>query len=186
MLVNARWTARAALIACALLVFGCDDEGHDHASCDEEGEQGHDHDSCGLQSNCTDTVDLEEGLRVESEDGAFTVEVIAHEPLAVSGNEITISIENADGDPVTDAELDVDVFSVDCMHGGPNAADAVSANADGQYDLAPVHAHGGPWDLVIQIDAGDDTDTARLHFCVPGEEHADGGADDDHDEAHCH
>lgn len=189
-LVNARWTVRVALIACALLAFGCDDEGDDDPACDEEGDEGHSHSTnggCGLQENCTDTVELEEGLRAESEDGAFTVEVTSHRPLAVSGNEIAIAIENADGDPVTDADLDVDVFSVDCMHGGPMESDAVSANADGEYDLAPVHAHGGPWDLVIAITAGDETDSARLHFCVPGDEHPDGGAADDHDEEpHCH
>lgn len=182
-LTPARWTARAALIACALLTFGCKE---DDPACDEAGEAGHSHDTCGLQANCTDTVDLADGLRVESEGSAFTVEVISHVPLAPTGNEIAIAIENADGEPVADADLDVDVFSVDCMHGGPNPPDAVSANADGQYDLAPVHAHGGPWDLVIQIDAGGETDTARLHFCVPGDEHADAGVDDHDVVPHCH
>jgi hypothetical protein len=176
---DARWTARAALIAGALLTFGCD--GDD--ACEEED---HSHDTCGLQANCTDTVELEEGLSVESEDGKFTVAVLSREPLSVEENLIAVAIENADGDRVTDAELEVSVFSVDCMHPGPTPPDAISAEADGSYELTPVHAHGGPWDTVIEIAAGGETDTARLHFCVPGDEHSDAGTHDDHDDDRCH
>jgi hypothetical protein len=182
-LVDSRWTARAALIACALVAFGCGDDDAEDA-CGEE-EEGHSHATCGLQENCTDAVELEEGLRVESEDDKFTVEVLSHEPLSQTENRIVVAIENAAGDRVTDAELDVDVFSVDCMHPGPNPSEAVSAEADGSYELAPVHAHGGPWDTVLEIAAGGETDTARLHFCVPGDEHGDGGAHHDDDD-HCH
>jgi hypothetical protein len=180
--------ARALSIACALSLAGCDDSNDD---CDEEGDEGHTHGpgGCGLQENCTDTVDLAEGLRAEGEDGVFTVEVVSHDPLAIEDNEIIVAIENADGDPVTDAEVEADVFSVDCMHGGPNPPEQVAANADGNYKLTPTHLHGGPWDTVIKIEAGGESDEARLHFCVPGEDHGDGGtaaAHDDHDEPHCH
>jgi hypothetical protein len=184
LLALVRWTAQATVIAGALAALGCgDDDTGDEDMCVEESDHTHGPGGCGLQENCTDTVDLEEGLRVESEDGAFTVEVLSHEPLSVEDNDIVIAIENADGDRIDDAELDVDVFSVDCMHGGPNAPDAVSAESDGSYVLSPVHAHGGPWDTVIEISAGGETDTARLHFCVPGEEHGDAGAAE---AEHCH
>jgi hypothetical protein len=180
--------ARALAIACALSLAGCPDSDDD---CDEAGDEGHSHSGpggCGLQENCTDTVDLAEGLRAEGEDGVFTVEVVSHDPLSIEDNEIIVAIENANGDPVTDAEVSADVFSVDCMHGGPNPPDEVSANADGNYKFTPTHLHGGPWDTVLTIDAGGETDEVRLHFCVPGEEHGDGGmtAADDHEEPHCH
>jgi hypothetical protein len=47
----------------------------------------------------------------------------------------------------------------------------VTANADGNYELSPVHLHGGPWDTVIEIEASGSSDTARIHLCVPGGEH---------------
>ena len=175
--LSIRFVLRALAAACALSAAACGDD-HGHDDCDEE-DDGHAHGGpggCGLQENCTDTVDLVEGLRVTSEDGEFTVEVIAHRPLAIENNELTIAIEDADGEEVADAELEVDVFSVDCLHGGPVAPATVRAGDDDRYLLEPVHAHGGPWDTVIAIEAGGVRDTARLHFCVPGEEHGDGGA----------
>lgn len=165
-------TRGLALGAGALLLAACGDD-HHHGD-DGHGGDGHAHGSdggCGDVANCMDTLDLEQGLRVESEDGIFTVEVLSNTPLSVMDNAWTIAIEGDDGDPVTDAELSVDVFSDDCMHGGPMPALDVSATADGEYELAPVHAHGGPWTTVIEIDAGGETDTARIPLCVPGAAH---------------
>jgi hypothetical protein len=177
----------ALSIACALSLAGCEDS---HDDCDEQGDEGHLHNvpgGCGLQENCTDTVDLAVGLRAEGEDSVFTVEVVSFDPLSVEDNEIIVAIETADGDPVTDAQVEGNVFSVDCMHFGPNPPEQVAANADGNYKLTLTHAHGGPWDTVIAIERGGESDEARLHLCVPGEEHGDGGmAEEDEPAPHCH
>jgi YtkA-like protein len=152
MLTVQTWLGRALILAaCALAALACkDDEGDDH----DHGDHDHGADGCGNQANCDDTVELADGLRVPSENDEFTVEIVSHTPLSVADNEWTIAIEDADGNAVTDAELSVDVFSVDCMHPGPDPVAHVSANADGEYELAPVHLHGGPWDTVIEIEAG--------------------------------
>lgn len=159
-----------ALGACVLSLLACGDDhashDHDHGSHMHGGDAG-----CGDVDNCMDTLELADGLRVESESGTFTVEVLSHAPLSVEDNDWTIAIEDESGDPVTDAELLVDVFSEDCMHGGPMPPQEVSATAEGEYELAPVHVHGGPWTTVIEIDAGGETDTVRIPLCVQGAAH---------------
>jgi len=165
MLTAKGWLARALIFtACVLAAGACKDD-------ESDGDHDHGENGCGRQENCDDAVELADGLRVASENDEFTVEVVSHTPLSITDNEWTIAIEDADGNQVTDAELAVDVFSVDCMHPGPDPIAEVSANADGDYELTPVHAHGGPWETVIEIEAGGAEDTARIHLCVPGEDH---------------
>lgn len=135
---------------------------------------------CGLAANCKDAVDLD-GLKVAGKDGAFSVEVVSHKPLTVADNEFVLRIVDADGNAVTDATLTVDVWSVDCMHGGPNPPETVHAEGDGTYVAHPVHVHGGPWDTIIDVDAGADTDAGAahdrvtFHLCVTGDDHAHSG-----------
>ena len=64
--------------------------------------------NCGLEANCMDTVELEEGLKVDGRDGVFSVEVVSHEPLTPEDNEFVLRVFDADGADVTDATLTVE------------------------------------------------------------------------------
>ena len=130
-------------------------------------------------ANCEDTVDLEEGLAIEGKGGKFTLTVDTHTTLAPEDNEWGVTLTDAAGDPVGDAALTVSTWSVDCMHGGPVAPEKVATSADGSTTVHPVAAHGGPWDVIVEVDAGDDTDTITLHLCIAGAGHP---GTDPHDE----
>jgi hypothetical protein len=144
------------------------------------------HDECGLIENCVDTLELQEGLEVEGNDGNFSLHVHMHTDLAPSGNEWMIMIENADGDPVANADITADVYSVDCMHGGPNPPEELTTNDMGMVTIMPETLHGGPWDVIVTVDDGTDTDTIVVPLCIEGGSHGehDAGMHDDDDAGH--
>lgn len=164
-------TSLATMIT--LAAAGCGDdaivESHEHDAGDHDAQvdETHSHETCGLIEHCTDTVDLTDGLEAKSKNGSFLVRVVSHAELGVSDNEITVEVEDDAGALVKGAKVTQDVFSVDCMHGGPLPAKELTTNADGQCELAPVHEHQGPWDTTLAIDAAGVKDSVVFHFCVP-------------------
>lgn len=148
---------------------GCkddDDDSDDAAETDEAVE--HDHATCGLQENCSDdAAELEPGLKVEGEH--FTVELTEAEWVDVSTDDVhwMAKITDSDGDAVDDATLFVDVFSIDCMHGGHKAGEEVTADDNGMYMLMPPFVHGGPWDLELTVTRGEVKEELKVEFCVP-------------------
>lgn len=161
-------------LASSLLALGC---GDDHLHSEADGGDSHSHDSCGLVENCKDTVELTEGLTVTSKQGSFVVKVLEHEPLSIEDNSFVLGIEDDSGAEVKDADVTQDVFSVDCMHGGPLPPQHIGANADGHYEVHPFHEHEGPWNTTLKITKGGVTDTATLSLCVPeGHHDEDAGA----------
>ena len=65
-------------------------------------------------------------------------------------------------------------------------ARVVTTDADGHANVDPVTAHGGPWNVIFEIEAEGTTDTVTVELCVDGGEHgathdplADGGATHD-------
>jgi hypothetical protein len=166
-----RGSLALSLAGLVLVAVACGDDGHSH---DHPGDDHvHGEGGCGEVANCAEagTVELEAGLRVESRNGRFTVEVVAVEELSVLGSAYTVTIEDEDGNPVEDAQLSVDVFSIDCMHRGPDDAASVSADSQGRYALRPVHAHGGPWRTDVSIEAAGTSDEVRIPLCVMGDPH---------------
>jgi hypothetical protein len=164
----------------ALVACGDDDGGHDAHGAEHDGHMHGPDTTCGRQANCMGTETLAEGLSADGEDGIFSVSVVSHNDLSTLDNEWVIEVTDADGQPVDDAEVTVSTFSVDCGHPGPSAPAMVTANADGNYEVEPDNAHGGPWDTIFEIEAGGEADSVTLHLCVPGDEHemgvVDGGA----------
>lgn len=159
--------------ATTLAALGCGDDAATPADGDADQHTGEG--ACGNVDNCIDTVDLEEGLAVEGEEGNFTLTVNAHSALAPEDNVWGVTLTGASGDPVANAKLTVDVWSVDCMHGGPLEAVFFAAGADGTATLNPVAVHGGPWDVIVKVESGSVSDTITIHLCIPGEGH--GGTD---------
>lgn len=163
--MTARKLFPVSMLVLALGAFGCDDskkpaaDGGDHDD--------HDHNTCGLVKNCMGTVDLAKGLSVQSDNKKFTVEVVSASQLMVDGTDFVVKVSDASGTAVKDATIMEDVFSADCMHGGEDPAQKVSANADGNYEIKPNYLHMGPWDSILDITAGSVKDSATLHFCVP-------------------
>lgn len=170
-------------LALALGALGCgdgDSGGHEaeHNTNHHEGPG-----ACGKVANCMDTVTLAEGLATEGEEGKFTLTVDAHTPLTTD-NEWMVSLTDADGGAVADAKLNADVYSVDCMHGGPNPAEDVTTDAGGKATIHPVSIHGGPWDVIVKVESGSDTDTVTVHLCIPEPTDEDAGAEHSAHSAH--
>jgi hypothetical protein len=143
----------------------------DHDAGTTDGHEGSAHDSCGLQENCMDTVELAADLEVEGADGNFSVKVVSHNDLSVDMNEWTVQILDADGNAVDGADVTASTWSVDCGHGGPTPDEELTSDADGNVDVAPVSAHGGPWNAVFEISKDDTSDTVEIPLCIPGDEH---------------
>lgn len=135
--------------------------GEDHMHTDPDADAGmmeeadHDHTTCGLQENCTDVLELAEGLTVDGHDGNYTVVIKTHTSLGAMGNHWMADILDADGEKVTDVKLVLTTWSVDCMHYGPNPPELVEADENGMYMLMPVTAHGGPWEVRLLVTDGD-------------------------------
>jgi hypothetical protein len=173
---------RTSLVATLLAIgtvtaaAGCgDDHGHGAAGGGGTGDDHHAGDNaCGKVENCMDTVDLEEGLSVDGENGLFTLTIDGHNTLAPKDNEWMVTLSDAAGDPAANVTLTVDVWSVDCMHGGPLPPEKLTTDADGKATLTPVTAHGGPWDVNVEAKSGATTDTIQVHLCIPGEDHSEG------------
>ncbi len=164
-----------------------DGDGHDghegHESGDGDGDT-HDHVTCGLQENCTGDETLEADLTVDGEDGNFSVKVVSHNDLAPTMNDWTVQILDGDGNAVEGADVTASVWSVDCLHEGPTPPEELVSDADGHVDVAPVAAHGGPWNAVFAISKDGTEDTVEIALCIPGGAHgemADAGMHDGHD-----
>lgn len=164
---------RMLLVLAVLGTSGCDDHGHDDsdAHVDEHTHADGGNGGCGDVHNCMGTVDLEEGLAIEGKDGEFTLTVDSHSTLAPEDNEWGVALTDSAGNAVGNATLTVDVWSVDCMHGGPLPPDVLTTDADGRATLHPFAAHGGPWDVLVKVKAGSASDTITVHLCIPGAEH---------------
>ena len=146
------------------LLLGCkdDDDEHDHDVPE------HDHATCGLQENCAaDALTLEPGLKFEGEH--FTVELTEAEWVDVKKDQVhwMASVTDAEGEAVTDATVNVNAYSIDCMHDGFEPAKDVTADDDGMYMLMPAFLHGGPWNVELTITQGDVSEELRPEFCVP-------------------
>lgn len=139
------------------------------------------HDSCGLQENCMDTVELATDLEVEGADGNFSVKIVAHNDLSVSMNEWTVQVLDAAGNAVEGADVTASTWSVDCGHGGPTPDEELTSDADGNVEVAPVSAHGGPWNAVFEISKNDTSDTVEIPLCIPGDEHTAAATDSGHE-----
>ena len=174
---------RTTLVLTLLVMSGCEDDAHDDSDgqVDEHAHADAGNGGCGDVANCEGTVDLEEGLAIEGKDGKFTLTVDSHNTLAPEDNEWGVTLTDATGDAVGNATLTVDVWSVDCMHGGPLPPEDVETGADGTAVLQPVTAHGGPWDVIVKVKAGSVTDTITVHLCISGAGHpgTDPHADED-------
>jgi hypothetical protein len=158
----------------AALGAGCGDDAmpeqdhdHDHEHDHDALDGGHSHDTCGLLENCQDTVELKVGLQVASDDGSFTLRVVSHEQLGVHDNAIVVELSDQAGAPLKAAKITQDVFSVDCMHGGPRPPSELTTDGAGRVELMPYHLHGGPWDTTLEIEADGVTERVTLHLCVP-------------------
>lgn len=180
----------SALVA-PLLAWGCGDSSGDGTAGSSGGEGGTGgsegghggHTTCGLQENCgrTEEVTLEVGLEADGADGNFVLHLHMHNTLAPEGNEWMIMIVDDAGSAVADATVSASTWSDDCSHPGPTAPEVVTTDAAGLATIHPVTAHGGPWDVILEIDAAGTTDTITIPLCIPGESHdlGDGGVHDE-------
>jgi hypothetical protein len=179
------------MLALCVSTYGCgdsDDDDDDAASGEGAGDGDGDHGDgdgdapmCGLQDNCTDTVDFEHGLTVDGDH--FSVEIVSGDAPDSTMYSWMVNITDADGNEVDDATVTVSTYSVDCGHGGPADDVEVMANDDGMYHVASHTAHGGPWDTVLEIEAGDDTEVIAIRLCVDAPGHGEDGAMDHDDPA---
>lgn len=172
--------ARFPLSALVLLVVGsaaagCEEDEHVHAAIDSGEGDGHGHETCGLQENCgrPEEVTLEGVLSVDGAGGTFTLHVHDHSALSIDDNEWTVMIVDATGASVANGEVTVSTWSDDCMHYGPTAPATVTTDSAGLATIAPVAAHGGPWDVILEVSADGMTDTITVPLCIPGGTHAD-------------
>lgn len=165
--------ARMLMVLAGLVTSGCDDHAHDDsdAHANEHGHADGGNGGCGDVANCEGTIDLEEGLTIEGKNGKFTLTVDSHNTLAPRDNEWAVALTDSAGDPAGNVKLTVDVWSVDCMHGGPLPPEDVETGADGKAVLQPVTAHGGPWDVIVNVKSGSVTDTITVHLCISGASH---------------
>jgi hypothetical protein len=177
---NLRVTRLACALALSLCAMGCngdDEDGDGHHGGDGDGDHHGPDGTCGLQANCPDfdPVTLAENLLVEGDDEVFMAHVTEHEALSVDDNAIKVMIMDEDG-AVADAEVKAGTYSLDCGHPGPSPAENLTTNAMGMVDIAPVFAHGGPWDIELEVSEGGRSDTVKITLCVPGADHPGGAA----------
>ena len=188
-----------SVLAAVLVSYGCgDDDGHDdgHAGDGHAGTSSHAgtgahagtsaHPMCGMASNCTDDLlEPSGGDEIESHMGKFKAVLhhVGDYEEATEGTLVTaeweIMLQDADGNAVSDADLTVSTYSIDCDHKGPTPDAEVGANSDGRYELESVYAHGGPWETRLMVSADGEMDMIHIGVCVPGEEH--GGSHSDVD-----
>lgn len=164
---------RMMLVLAVLVTSSCEDNGHDDvdAHVDEHAHADGGNGGCGDVANCEGTVDLEEGLAIEGKHGKFTLTVDSHNTLAPEDNQWGVTLTDSAGDAVGNATLTVDVWSVDCLHGGPLPPEDIETDADGKALLQPVTAHGGPWDVIVKVKSGSVSDTITVHLCISGDGH---------------
>lgn len=173
---------RVLLLGLGLVGGGaaCDDDAGNEQAEAEDAECG----ACGLQVNCAeDAWAVGDEVVVSGAAGLFSLTIVSFDDWDddVYNNAWLAQVTDAAGEVVTSATVLVDTYSVDCGHGGPAAAASVTANAEGLYELAPAFAHGGPWELRLEVHVEDAHDELHAQFCLEGqghemcEDHAEGG-----------
>ena len=158
------------ILAATLVVAGCK-KSDDAASSDNDAATDESAHMCGDQANCMNTVDLADGLKGESGAGVFMAKIMSQNGLNVDGNEWMVMVSDASGTAVEGATVSVQTFSVDCGHEGPCPSATAVEHMPGMYMIMPTHAHGGPWDTIVTVDKGGQTDEITWHFCVDAPSH---------------
>ncbi|MCG8554507.1 MAG: FixH family protein, partial [Proteobacteria bacterium] len=158
--------------------FGCSDgdDGHTHDH-DAGPDAGHDAGQGphrGMVACKGDEDPHTPGTKKAGSAGKFSIEIVSADPAAhdVSRrNQLTVKVLDAADMPVTDATVEVEVWTP--SHGGhpadtqPNVQGGAQA---GEYRIGDIsYVHSGPWELRFTITKGSDTDTLALVVCVGGD-----------------
>lgn len=146
--------------------------------------------SCGLEANCEalGTVDFAQGITREGNDGNLSVRLISADPAPPRGgeedahdvdggteeggyveNHWVVEVLDGDGARVSDAELSVRTWSMDCMHFGVELDDdeiVVTQATDGTFSWTHAYLHGGPWSVQISVNADGESDLVEFPFCL--------------------
>lgn len=103
----------------------------------------------------------------ETENGLFRVSAVSQlNPVVINETHAwTLHVENADGSPVTDAEIAIDGGMPEHNHGFPTAPRVTENLGGGDYLLEGMRFNmGGDWVLTLEISSGGQSDTVTFEF----------------------
>lgn len=140
------------------------------------GDDHHNNSGCGLEANCTpDLLDSSDGVTVAGDQGQLKVRIISatpNPPDPSMTNTWTVEILDAQDQPVSGASITrINTWSIDCGHFGVEGQEGLDLtgidNGDGTFTFEFLYAHGGPWDVELDISDGSVTDTVAIGLCLP-------------------
>jgi hypothetical protein len=150
----------AAGIAALALCVACGED-----SDADGGHGGHHHNP--EQCKAPDT--FERGITRAGKDGLVNVTISEAAPATpiVADNTWTVTVTDASGQPLEDAELSMNQTMPEHEgHGTPRTAIATKVGP-GKYELSPVaFTMAGLWKIPIKIVKGELEDTVEFQFCV--------------------
>ena len=100
-----------------------------------------------------------------SDSGYFTVTFRSElQPLAINRiHSWILHVEDSDGNPITDAEIEIKGGMPEHNHGLPTAPQVNETSQDGDYEVGGMRFHmRGYWEIRIQIDVGDQRDSVMI------------------------
>ena len=152
----------AALIALAFLLSACN-----MVAPRQNGEEGMAmNDEAGMDmSGGSMAADAIEALATEN--GLFVVSAVSQlDPVVINETHSwVINIENADENPVIDADISIDGGMPEHNHGFPTAPRVTENLGDGDYLLEGMRFNmGGVWVLALEISSGGETDSVTFEF----------------------
>ena len=149
------------LLAAALVFSACNPVGPPQGGGEMEMEDGMSMDTSG-GSMPADSLEAQ-----TTENGHFTVSAVSRlDPVVINETHSwTLHIENAEGKPVTDAEIAIDGGMPEHDHGFPTAPRVTQNLGEGDYLLEGMRFNmGGVWVLTLEISSGGQSDTVTFEF----------------------
>jgi hypothetical protein len=111
-------------------------------------------------------------LAKRSSGGTFTGTLVASDPAppAIGTNTWTLRIDDANGQPLANATVDVKPFMPDHGHGTSIRPVVTAGPAPGTYQVTPLYLFmPGVWRVTVSVQVGTaPADTVDFFFCVAG------------------
>lgn len=151
------------LLGVALLIAGCGSE-----PSGAEGSNDTESAVIGCEGD-TRAVAYAANLEQEGDAGLVTFVLVRAEPAppARGDNDWIVELLNADGEPISDAELTASPFMPEHGHG---STDVTAPNgSDGEYEIAPVDFFmPGLWRVTLDAETDGGSDSTDYFFCIEG------------------
>ena len=132
----------------------------------------HDHDMAAMETDMeiSQSDDLDTSTSKMSDAGAFHVTVVAEiDPVPI--NELhtwTLTIMDAEMQPVNDATITFGGGMPEHNHGFPTEPQVRAGDGDGEYQIEGVKMQmAGWWEMILEIESAETTDTITFNIVLP-------------------